>query len=78
MKIVLIIYVILYNIYFTFESIIFRSYRHWRFKGATKIKRKIRKRQASKDWFSQGVVDRSEGAGSTFVCLSVGPVSMAP
>ena len=66
----LIIYVIQYTIYFTFESIIFRSYRHCVLKGDITIKRKRRKRKALKDRSSQGVVDLSEGGRPTFGSVS--------
>ena len=63
MKAVLIIYVIQYTIYFTFEYIIFRSYHHWCSKVAMSINGKISKREEYKDRLSQGVFDRSEGGG---------------
>ena len=42
MKVLLILYVIQYIVYFTFEDIIFRRYHRRCFKGAIKINRKER------------------------------------
>ena len=67
MKVVLIIYVCKYTIYFSFESIISINDNHWCFKGAVKINRKRSKIQSSKNQSPQGVVDFSEGGGPTFV-----------
>ena len=67
MKAALIIVIIQYTIYFTFESIIFRSVHHRCSKDYITAKRKIRKIQASKYRSSRGVVDHSEVGDSTFV-----------
>ena len=67
MKVLLIIYVIQYTVYFTFGSIIFLSCHCWCSKGKITIKRKIRKIQAYKYWSPQGVVDHSEGGKPPFV-----------
>ena len=69
-KLVLITFVIHYTIYFTFESLNFRSYHHCYLKGAININRKIiKKEEASTEipFLSRGVVDHSEVGGPTFV-----------
>ena len=62
----LIIYVIQYNIYFTFEYFTLWCYHHWCLKGAITIKVERRKRQSYKYLFSQGVIYRSEGGRPNF------------
>ena len=70
MKVVLIIIVIQYTIYFTFEYFIYQSHHHWCSKCAIAIKIERRKKEEAsikRPVFTQGVVDCSDVGGPTIV-----------
>ena len=68
-KVVLIIFIIQYTIYFIFEYLIFQIYHRFCSKDTTTIQRKIRKKNSKiikRPVSSQGVFDHSDGGGPTF------------